>query len=172
MSSSWVPCSAIRPCSSTTIRPAWRIVDRRWAITIAVRPDEQAPQALLDAPLGVQVDVGGGLVEHQDARVGDQRAGERDQLALSGGELRAALTDLGVVAAVQFGDELVDAHRGGRRADLLLVGVGAAEGDVLTDVPENRKASCGTIPICERSEELEMSRRSCPSTSTRPSVGS
>ena len=30
--------SAIRPCSSTAIRSAPRIVERRWAITIAVRP--------------------------------------------------------------------------------------------------------------------------------------
>jgi hypothetical protein len=27
-----------RPCSSTTMRPASRIVERRWAMTIAVRP--------------------------------------------------------------------------------------------------------------------------------------
>ena len=62
-------------------------------------PGQQTAQALLDAGLGVQVDVGGGLVEHEDARVGDQRAGERDQLALAGRELRAALADLRVVAA-------------------------------------------------------------------------
>ena len=59
---------------------------------------QQAAQAVLDAPLGVQVDVRGRLVEDQDARVGDQRAGEGDQLALAGGQLRAALADLGVVA--------------------------------------------------------------------------
>ena len=78
------------------------MVERRWAITIEVRPDKQAAQALLDAALGVQVDVGGGLVEHEDARVGDQRAGEGDQLALAGRQLRAALADLRVVAAVEF----------------------------------------------------------------------
>ena len=80
------------------MRPAWRIVERRWAITIAVRPGEQAAQALLDPRLGVQVDVRGRLVEHEDPRVGDQRARERDQLALAGGELGAALADFGVVA--------------------------------------------------------------------------
>ena len=61
-------------------------------------PGEQPAQGLLDAALGVQVDVGGGLVEHEDARVGDQRAGEGDQLALAGGQLGAALADLGVIA--------------------------------------------------------------------------
>ena len=61
---------------------------------------EQAAQALLDAALGVEVDVGGRLVEHEDARIGDQGAGERDQLALAGRQLGAALADLGVVAAI------------------------------------------------------------------------
>jgi hypothetical protein len=36
----------------------------------------------------VDVDVGGGLVEDEDARVGDQRAGEGDELALARGQLR------------------------------------------------------------------------------------
>ena len=39
-------------------------------------------------------------------------------------------------------------------------------------VPLNRNASCGTTPICERSDRTATSRRSWPSTSTRPSVGS
>ena len=39
-------------------------------------------------------------------------------------------------------------------------------------VPLNRNASCGTMPICERSEAAVTSRRSWPSTSTRPDVGS
>ena len=89
----------MRPCSSTTIQPAWRIVESRWAITIDVRPCKQPAQRALDPALGVQVDVRGRLVEHEDARVGDQRPREGDQLALARGELRAALADLGVVAA-------------------------------------------------------------------------
>ena len=55
---------------------------------------QQPPQAVLDAALGVQVDVRGRLVEDEDARVGDERAGEGDELALAGGELHAALADL------------------------------------------------------------------------------
>ena len=58
-------------------------------------PGQQAAQAGLDAALGVQVDVRRRLVEHEDARVGDERAGEGEQLALAGRELRAALADLG-----------------------------------------------------------------------------
>jgi hypothetical protein len=52
-------------------------------------PHEQPAEAVLDAALGVEVDVGGGLVEDEDAGVGDERAGEGDQLALAGGELRS-----------------------------------------------------------------------------------
>src|SRR5450755_1264476 len=47
-------------------------------------PGDEPAQTLLNQRLGVDVDVGGGLVEHEDARVGDQRAGEGDQLALAG----------------------------------------------------------------------------------------
>ena len=39
-------------------------------------------------------------------------------------------------------------------------------------VPEKRNASWGTMPICERSEELLTVRRSWPSIDTRPDVGS
>ena len=133
------------------------LADRREAVRDHDRraPGEQAAQALLDARLGVQVDVRGGLVEHEDARVGDQRAREGDQLALAGRQLRAALADFGVIAAGQLGDELLGADGRGGGADLLGGRVGAPEGDVLARrCRENRKASCGTMPICERSELL------------------
>src|SRR3954447_10389549 len=87
----------------------------------AVRDDyrgaapEQAPQAVLDAALRVDVDVRGRLVEHEDPRVRDQRARERDQLPLAGRELRAALADLRVVAVLEREDELVGADRACRR---------------------------------------------------------
>ena len=124
----------MRPCSSTTIRPAWRIVDRRWAITIAVRPGDQPPQALLDQALGVHVDVRGRLVEHEDPRVGHQRAGERHQLALAGRQLHAALADLGVVAVARAPSMNSSAPTARAAVRDLLVGrVGAPEGDVLAD---------------------------------------
>ena len=63
---------------------------------------QQAPQAVLDPGLGVNVDVGGGLVEDQDARVGDQRAREGQELALAGRELDAALAHLGLIAVLEL----------------------------------------------------------------------
>ena len=78
---------------------------------------QQPAQALLDPALGVDVDVRGRLVEHEDPRVGDQRAGEGDELALAGRELDAALADLGVVAVLERGDEVVGADRARGRLD-------------------------------------------------------
>ena len=109
-------------------------------MTIAVRPGEQPAQALLDAALGVQVDVRGRLVEDEDARVGGQRAGERDELALAGRQLRAALADRRVVAVLERRDELVGADGARRGADLLERRVRAAEGDVLGDRAAEQEA--------------------------------
>jgi capsular exopolysaccharide synthesis family protein len=94
---------------------------------------EQPAQAGLDARLGVDVDVGGRLVEHEDAGVGDQRAGERHELALPRGELGAAFPDLGVVAVLERVDEGVGADRLGRRLELVLRRVRAPERDVVAD---------------------------------------
>ena len=92
---------------------------------------EQPPQAGLDPALGVDVDVRGRLVEHEDARVGDQRARERDELALAGRELDAALADRRVVAVLEPGDELVGADRARRPRAPPRGGVRAPERDVL-----------------------------------------
>src|SRR4051812_15597898 len=94
---------------------------------------QQAPQAVLDPALGVHVDVRGGLVQDQDPRVGDERAGERDELALPGRELHAALADRRVVALGEARDELVRPNRVRRRRDVLGRRVGAPERDVLAD---------------------------------------
>ena len=149
--------------------------DRRQAVGDHDRraPGEQPPHALLDPALGVDVDVRGRLVEHEDPRVGDQRARERDELALAGRELDAALADLGVVAVLERRDEVVRADRArppprSRRASRRA----RPNARLSRIVPLNRNASCGTIPICARSERAWTSRRSCPSTRTRPSVGS
>ncbi len=66
-------------------------------------------QAGPDLGLGPRVDRGGGVVEDEDAGVGEQGAGDRDPLALAAREGEAALADDGVVAARQVADELVGA---------------------------------------------------------------
>ena len=75
-----------------------RAADRREAVGDDDRgaAGEQALEAFLDRLLGAHVDVRGRLVEDQDARLGEQRPGEGDQLPLAGRELHAALADLGL----------------------------------------------------------------------------
>ena len=86
---------------------------------------------LLDELLGLRIDGAGRLVEHEDARIGQHHAGERNQLLLPGGEARAALAHLSVIALVLPADEGVrmDERRGG--AHLLIRRVRAAEADVV-----------------------------------------
>ena len=55
-------------------------------------------QRLLDRLLGRRVDGGGGVVEDQDPRVGEQRARDREPLALAARERQPALADARVVA--------------------------------------------------------------------------
>ena len=75
------------------------MVDSRWAMAITVLPCHQLVEIVLDRRLDLEVERGGGLVEHQDRRVLQQHAGDRDTLALAAGELDAALAHMGVVAA-------------------------------------------------------------------------
>ena len=85
-----------------------------------MRPGHDLAQRVLDLALGRGVDRRGGVVEDQDARVGQQRAGDRQALALAAGERQAALADAGVVAVGQALDELVGLGAAGGGHDLLV----------------------------------------------------
>ena len=50
---------------------------------------------LFDEHLGFRVHVGGGFVQHQDARVAGQHPGKGQELLLAGGKVQAALADAG-----------------------------------------------------------------------------
>src|SRR5690606_9888630 len=105
----------------------------------AVRDDEggapaaEVLEAVADEGLALGVEAGGGLVEDEDAGVGDDRTRDGDALPLSAGELDAALADDGVVAVVEALDELIAVRDAGGGADLLDAGAGARERDVLAD---------------------------------------
>ena len=111
------------------------VADRREAVGDDERGAavEQAAQRALDAALGADVDRARRLVEDQDARVGEQRARERDELPLAEREAEAALAELRVVAVLEPLDELVGADRARGGDDLLARRVGPAEGDVVGD---------------------------------------
>ena len=67
----------------------------------------EALEGFLDEPFGGGIDAGGGLVEDQNGRVFQERAGDADALFFTDAELDAAFADAGVVAVRQAGDELV-----------------------------------------------------------------
>jgi hypothetical protein len=88
------------------------VVDHEDAIGLldraqAVRDDEgrstleQALERLLHDHFGGRIDGAGGLVEHEDARVGEERAREADELALSEAHVGAALADVRVIPILQ-----------------------------------------------------------------------
>ena len=95
---SWRPRAATRPSSSTTISSASAIVERRCATMIVVRPSMTVSQRPPDARLGGRVDRRRGVVEDQHARVDEQRARDREPLALAARERQPALADDRVVA--------------------------------------------------------------------------
>src|SRR5262249_30345799 len=75
----------------------------------AALPD--ASHVVLDDPLAFIVERARGLIEDQDARVGDECAGNRDALALAAGQARAPLAHHGVVALGELQNELVRAGK-------------------------------------------------------------
>ena len=89
-----------------------------------VRDDQRRPRPVrhrriepgLHLLLRLRVERRGRLVEDQDVRVTDQRAREREALALPSGE--QAVCDAGAVAEGQRGDEVVGVGRAGRGDDL------------------------------------------------------
>ena len=100
---------------------------------IAVRSGQDRAQRALHQPLARHVEARRRLVEDQHRRVGEERAGERHQLPLTGRQPAALVGDVGVVALGQAGDELVRADRLGRGDDLVVDAFGLAEPDVVGD---------------------------------------
>ncbi len=85
------PLSRRRPSPTTTMRSARMAVDRRCAISTAVRPSSRTSRACLDQGLGLQVEVRRGLVEHEDPGLGHEGPTQGDQLALARGQRLAPL---------------------------------------------------------------------------------
>ena len=88
-------------------------------------------QVGLDDLLALGIERGGRLVEDQDARLGDERAGDREPLALAARQIGAALLDHRVIALRHPRDELVCARHLGGGHDLVDRQRGVGERDVL-----------------------------------------
>ena len=101
LSSSCVPSSTTRPPSSTTTRSARCRVETRCATSTRGAPGQHVAQPVVDRLLGARVDRARRVVEHEDAWVGQDGAGQRDPLPLPAGQRQPALADHGVVAGRQ-----------------------------------------------------------------------
>ena len=102
-------------------------------MTNVVRPLHQARHRALDEHLGAGVDRARGLVEDEDRRIGQERAGDRQQLLLARRQVGGVVVDDRVVAVGQRAHEVVDVGGLGGGHDLLLGRVLAAVRDVLAD---------------------------------------
>ena len=83
--------------------------------------------------LDAGVEQRGRLVEHEQVGPGEPRPGERDELALRGGEVVALLLDDVVEAAGKHREQVVGTDRPDRRLDLGVAGVGLPVADVRRD---------------------------------------
>ena len=93
----------------------------------------QRVHRLLDQQLRAGIHRAGGLIEDEHCRVGHEGPRDREQLALSGGDVRGVLLQNRVVALRQGLDDVVDEARPRGGLDLLITGPGPPVADVLAD---------------------------------------
>ena len=93
-------------------------------------PGDQRAQSGEQLGLARLVQPRGRLVEQQQGRVAEQRAGDADPLALPAGEPDALRSELGVVAVREGDDEVVRGGRSRRGLDLVRARIGPV-GDVV-----------------------------------------
>src|SRR5208337_85448 len=93
----------------------------------------QVTQPLLNERLRFGIKTGRSFVENQDARVGQDGAGDGDALLLAAGKLHAAFPDHGVVFLLERFREFIHTRDAAGRKDLFLGGVGPGVGDVFAN---------------------------------------
>jgi hypothetical protein len=93
----------------------------------------EAVDGLLDHDLGFRVQGCGRFVEQDDGCVLEDGAGDGDALAFAAGERGADLSDPGVLAVRETGDEVMRIGGAGGFRDLGVGGVRSAESDVGVD---------------------------------------
>ena len=107
--------------------------DSRCEMTMTVRPCGDAPDVVVDDGLTVGIERAGRLVEDEDARIEDQRAGNREPLPLAAGKVGRTLVDMRLVAARKPVDELLGAGQARHPHDLVEGRVRLGGGNVLAD---------------------------------------
>ncbi len=109
------------------------MVESRCAIDEAGPVGAQCRHGVLEQGFGPGVDRAGGLIEYEQCRVGEEGAGDRDQLFLPGADVAALVVDHRVVAVGEAVDEPIDEGGLGRLEHLVLCRIRPAVHDVLAD---------------------------------------
>src|ERR1019366_8888633 len=102
-------------------------------------PLHQIGEPFLNQGFRLGVETRGGLVENQNAGVGQDGARDRDSLALPARQLHPAFADDGVVLQLIFLGKLIHAGNGASPEDLLFRRMGLGKGHVLANAPVEQK---------------------------------
>ena len=88
---------------------------------------------LLNSVLRSAVYGAGAIIQYQDVRIGEKCPCNGYALALTTGQRNPSLANFGLVSILKSGDEIVSLSLAGGSLDIILAGIRAAKGDVLTD---------------------------------------
>ena len=168
-----MPLPTIRPASMTTIRSAFMIVPTRWATMISVAPPSSALERRAQPRVRAEVERREAVVEDVDLGLLDQRPGDRQALALAARQVRAALGDRRLEAALHLLDEVARLGDLERVPQLVVGRRWIAEAQVARDRAAEQERLLGDD--AERAPEVwtgRRSRTSTPSTRTVPVVAS
>ena len=99
-------------------------------MTKEVRPFSRVARACWMIALRLRIDARGGFVQDQDARVGQQGARKRDQLALPDREQDPALFYRGIVTLAQVHDEIMRTNSFRQLPHFIVGGFQASKTDI------------------------------------------
>ncbi len=126
-----------------------------------------------DAFFGIGVDAGQSIVEDEDGGSADECAGDGAALLLSAGEGGATLADHGFEPLREFFELGADMCGLGSFEHFFGGGIRARRSAQFSRmVSENRKVSCGTMPMLRRSTASGYSRSGRPSIRSEPAGAS
>src|SRR5579883_55782 len=173
--SSWVPCSTTRPRSSTTIQSASRTVETLWEMRSTVR--EAATSRSLRR-MACSVRASTLLRASSRMRIGASRTSARASAARWRWPPESVMPRS--PTTVEYPDGSSSASRASCAASAASTTRGSTGGRssgapsamLSCRVVEKRNASWGTRATARRRDASAIRRTSCPSTRTRPAVGS
>ena len=154
------------------MRPGTQQVNISSARTSSSARNVAVSRSAPDDGLGVHVERGQGVVEHQDLRRGQDRAGQRQPLPLTAGQAHALFADPVFEPERQLVDELRGRDLDGLRQLVLGRERPAANRRLSATDIENRVGSSNAVATVCRSADSDSSRMSMPSMRIAPSVTS